>query len=90
MFDQKLDWTVPILESSLSDCKWPVDMDNDNSGFWSISTHYCGAPVVRDRPYCKRHCVRAYTTVKGPAYVPRRRVPAKSFVQADFEKVTND
>ena len=35
-------------------CQWPFG-DPGGEDF-----HFCGAPVVADRPYCREHCARAY------------------------------
>ncbi len=61
MFD--MPWTVSILDATLHDCRWPDDMDNDYSGFWSVTTHYCGRPAIEGKVYCDAHHKLAYSHV---------------------------
>lgn len=36
-------------------CQWPIGDPRDED------FRFCGAPAVEGRPYCDRHCARAYT-----------------------------
>lgn len=64
-------WQIPILDATAGDCRWPADMDNDYSGHYSATTHYCGRPVLEGKVYCGVHAKMAYN------YVPTRFVPRK-------------
>ena len=47
-----------LMELDRSTCRWPVG-DPAGSGFF-----FCGGRVASGRPYCPKHCARAYI---GPA-----------------------
>jgi hypothetical protein len=43
-----------LMELDLHTCRWPVG-DPADSGFF-----FCGGRVAAGRPYCPKHCARAY------------------------------
>jgi GcrA cell cycle regulator len=44
----------PLAELEATNCRWPIgDPRHDHFGF-------CGASVLQGRPYCDRHCGRAF------------------------------
>lgn len=47
-----------LMELDRSTCRWPVG-DPADTGFF-----LCGGRVASGRPYCRKHCARAY---RGPA-----------------------
>jgi len=57
-----------LFELSEDSCRWPVG-DPRSSPFF-----FCGAPRLRNRPYCAEHCARAYRHPRAP---PRGAAPLR-------------
>jgi len=62
----RLDAQIPIaqrrslLALSEANCRWPVGKPGSPSFF------FCGAQVLRNKPYCAAHCARAYLRPRPP------------------------
>ena len=62
----RLDEQIPLAQRrsllALSDdnCRWPVGEAGSPSFF------FCGAQVLRNKPYCAAHCARAYLRPRPP------------------------
>ncbi|MDH5489525.1 MAG: GcrA family cell cycle regulator [Rhodospirillaceae bacterium] len=49
--------SVKMEELTSSMCCWPEgEPGTDN-------LHFCGQPIMEDKPYCEEHCARAYVKV---------------------------
>src|SRR6266516_4822207 len=49
-----------LLALSEANCRWPVGKPGSPSFF------FCGAQVLRNKPYCAAHCARAYLRPRPP------------------------
>ncbi|MBP5344070.1 MAG: global cell cycle regulator GcrA-like protein [Alphaproteobacteria bacterium] len=49
---------ISILDLKLNTCRWPIGEPTDPD------FHFCGENTVVGKPYCAKHCILAYTTIK--------------------------
>jgi GcrA cell cycle regulator len=62
-----------LLKLNDETCSWPVG-DPSSSRFF-----FCGAPPLRNKPYCAAHCARAYRRLRHlPQRVSMRRLPIRA------------